>query len=148
LVIYNDARADRLDAAFGALADSSRRAILSRLSKGELSVSALAEPLDMSMPAVLKHLRVLESAGLITAVKEGRVRRCRFDRAAFDAVDDWLADTRAFWHLQLDRLADHLASQEKTTWPPPPPPRSASPSAARSRRRAKKSSARGRTRKS
>jgi DNA-binding transcriptional ArsR family regulator len=143
--MYMDAR---LDAVFGALADSSRRAILSRLSKGELSVSELVGPLEMSMPAVLKHLRVLESAGLITATKAGRVRRCRLDVAPFDAVDDWLANTRAFWHLQLDRLTNHLAAQEKSTWPPPPLPRSASRSGAASRRRAKKSSDRGPTRKS
>ena len=73
MVMYQD---EQLDAVFGALADASRRSILARLAGGELSVTELAQPLAMTMPAVLKHLRVLEEAGLVTSVKSGRVKRC------------------------------------------------------------------------
>jgi DNA-binding transcriptional ArsR family regulator len=146
-----------LDGIFGALADGSRRAMLARLARGESSVSELAQPLDMTLPAVLKHLRVLESAGLVTAVKDGRVKRCQLDVAPFAAVNDWLAETYNFWNTRLDSLARHLESnqpqpssttQEKSRWPPPPHRRSASRSGASSARRARKSSDRGRTRRS
>src|SRR5260221_10051387 len=145
MVMYQE---HQLDAVFGALSDASRRSILARLASGELSVPEPAEPLDMSMPAVLKHLRVLEEAGLVTSVKSGRVKRCQMDVAPFDAVDGWLAHTRAFWNLQLDRLGDYLQSQEKHSWPQSPQPRSASRSGARTPGRGRKSSAPGRTRKS
>ena len=84
-------QSDRVDAVFRALADASRRAMLARLARGVSSVSELAEPLEMSMPAVLKHLHVLEAAGLVTAVKRGRVKHCRLDVGAFDTVNSWLA---------------------------------------------------------
>lgn len=97
-----------LDATFGALADPTRRSILERLISGESSVTALAEPFDMSLPAVSKHLRVLEKAGLLTQEKDGRVRRCRVDAAPMKAAADWIGRYRKFWEEQLDSLATYI----------------------------------------
>src|SRR5436189_1531946 len=99
---------EELDAIFAALADPTRRAIVVRLSQGEASVSELAEPFDVSLPAVTKHLGVLERAGLLAHHKEGRVRRCRLVPEPMRAADDWLARYRVFWDKRLDSLSTHL----------------------------------------
>lgn len=99
---------DRLDATFAALADPTRRAILARLLSGERSVTELAEPFDMSMPAISKHLRVLERAGLITRKKDAQWRRCRIDAGPLKDVVDWAERYRHVWEDRLDRLGRYL----------------------------------------
>jgi DNA-binding transcriptional ArsR family regulator len=99
---------DRLSDTFAALADPTRRAILARLALGETSVSELAEPFDMSMPAVSKHLKVLERAGLITRGREAQWRPCRIDVEALKPVDEWLEHYRRLWDERFDRLEDYL----------------------------------------
>jgi DNA-binding transcriptional ArsR family regulator len=99
---------DPLSAKFAALADPTRRAILARLVLGETSVTELAEPFAMSMPAVSKHLKVLEHAGLVTRGREAQWRPCRIEPAALKEVDDWLEEYRRFWDARLDRLEDYL----------------------------------------
>src|SRR5436305_13408442 len=103
----------RLDAVFSALSDPTRRAIVVRLSEGEASVSELAAPFDVSLPAVTKHLRVLERAGLLEHHKVGRVRRCRLVAEPMREADDWLARYRVFWDKRLDALSAHLTRKEK-----------------------------------
>ena len=100
--------ADRLSATFAALADPTRRAILARLALGETSVSQLAEPFEMSMPAVSKHLKVLERAGLISRSRDAQLRPCKIEAAALKAADDWLEEYRRLWEERLDRLEDYL----------------------------------------
>jgi DNA-binding transcriptional ArsR family regulator len=99
---------DRLSSTFAALADPTRRAILARLVSGETSVSELAEPFDMSLPAVSKHLKVLERAGLITRGREAQWRPCRLVPGALKGVDHWLEKYRRLWEERLDRLDDYL----------------------------------------
>lgn len=99
---------DSLGATFAALADPTRRAILERLARGDASVSELAEPFQVSLPAISKQLRVLEQAGLVTREKEGRVRRCRLDAEPMKEAARWLARYRRYWERQLDSLADYL----------------------------------------
>jgi DNA-binding transcriptional ArsR family regulator len=99
---------DHLSTTFAALADPTRRAILARLALGETSVSELAEPFDMSLPAVSKHLKVLERAGLITRGREAQWRPCRIAPSPLREVDDWLDRYRRFWDESLDRLGDYL----------------------------------------
>ena len=99
---------DSLSATFSALADPTRRAILARLATGEASVSELAEPFDMSMPAVSKHLKVLERAGLIARGRNAQWRPCKLDGAALRDVADWLEPYRRFWEERFDRLDEHL----------------------------------------
>ena len=99
---------DPLSATFAALADPTRRAILARLTSGEHSVTELAEPFDMSMPAVSKHLRVLERAGLIARRKEAQWRRCRIDAAPLQAVANWTEYYRHIWEERFDRLDQYL----------------------------------------
>jgi DNA-binding transcriptional ArsR family regulator len=99
---------DSLSATFAALADPTRRAILARLAMGETSVSDLAEPFDMSLPAVSKHLKVLERAGLIARGREAQWRPCRLKPIALREVDDWLEKYRRFWEERFDRLDDYL----------------------------------------
>ena len=99
---------DRLNTTFAALADPTRRAILSRLLTGECSVGELARPFDMSMPAVSKHLRVLERAGLITQRREAQWRRCRIEGAPLKEAFDWTAHYRSVWEQRLDRLDQYL----------------------------------------
>ena len=99
---------DRLSVTFAALADPTRRAILARLALGETSVTELAEPFDMSLPAVSKHLKVLERAGLIARGREAQWRPCRIEPNALKGVDDWLERYRRFWTQSLDRLDDYL----------------------------------------
>lgn len=100
--------ADRLSATFAALADPTRRAILARLALGETSVSKLAAPFEISLPAVSKHLKVLERAGLITRGRDAQMRPCKIDASALIGVDDWLAEYRKLWEARLDRLDDYL----------------------------------------
>lgn len=102
-----------LDTAFKALSDPTRRAILERLSRGPASVSELAEPLPMSLPAVHQHLQVLEESGLMEWEKRGRVRWCRLDRKGLAAAEDWVLNRRAIWERRLDALAAHLAKDEE-----------------------------------
>ena len=99
---------DRLSATFAALADPTRRAILARLASGECSVTELAEPFDMSMPAVSKHLRVLERAGLITRGREAQWRPCRLEAAPLKQVAEWTERYRAIWEKHFDRLETYL----------------------------------------
>jgi DNA-binding transcriptional ArsR family regulator len=97
-----------LDTTFSALADPTRRAILARLALGETSVSDLAKPFAMSLPAVSKHLKVLEHAGLITRSREAQWRPCRIDPRALKDVDDWLENYRRFFEESFDRLDAYL----------------------------------------
>jgi DNA-binding transcriptional ArsR family regulator len=99
---------DRLSTTLAALADPTRRAILARLALGETSVTELAEPFEMSLPAVSKHLKVLEHAGLIARGREAQWRPCRIELAALKDVDDWLEAYRHLWDARLDRLDDYL----------------------------------------
>jgi DNA-binding transcriptional ArsR family regulator len=99
-----------LDRAFQALADPARRGMLARLSRGPASVSELAKPLAMSLPAVLQHLQALEASGLIASHKKGRVRTCRIEPNALSAAEAWIAEQRAAWEARLDRFETHLAS--------------------------------------
>jgi DNA-binding transcriptional ArsR family regulator len=100
--------ADHLTTTFAALADPTRRAILARLAAGECSVTRLAEPFDMSLPAVSKHLRVLERAGLIARRREAQRRPCRLQAAPLKEVADWAERYRASWEPRLDRLETYL----------------------------------------
>src|SRR5215813_3903779 len=99
---------DRLSTTFAALADPTRRAILARLALGETSVTELAEPFAMSMPAVSKHLKVLERAGLIVRGREAQWRPCRIEVQALKPVDDWLESYRRLWEERFDRLDEYL----------------------------------------
>jgi DNA-binding transcriptional ArsR family regulator len=99
---------DPLSATFAALADPTRRAILARLSLGETSVSELAEPFDISLPAVSRHLKVLAHAGLIARGREAQWRPCRIEPQALKSVDEWLEEYRRLWEQRLDRLEDYL----------------------------------------
>src|SRR4051795_8875979 len=106
-------RAERepVDQVLHALADPSRRLIVERLIRSPASVSELAQPLDMSLPAVVQHLQVLEASGLVKTEKAGRVRTCRVDPAAMRRVEQWIFQRRALWERRLDRLGAFLASQ-------------------------------------
>ena len=103
----------RLDAVFAALADPTRRAILARLAQGEASVKELAEPFAMSLPAVSKHLKVLERAGLITRGREAQWRPCRLDASPLRDVADWMEPYRRHWSESFDRLDDHLRRMQE-----------------------------------
>ena len=109
------AEAPQLDQAFHALADSNRRAIVARLTRGAASVSELAAPLDVSLPTVLGHLDVLQRSGLVRSEKVGRVRTCRLELGPMEAVEQWLADHRAAWERRLDLLGDVLDDAFPTT---------------------------------
>ncbi|HVK68774.1 MAG TPA: metalloregulator ArsR/SmtB family transcription factor [Polyangium sp.] len=98
-----------LDRMFQALADPTRRVMIERLSRGPASVSELAGPLSMSLPAVMQHLSVLETSGLVRSEKAGRVRTCRLEPAALRAAEQWIAERRASWERCFDRLGDYLA---------------------------------------
>ena len=106
-----------LDRTFQALADKSRRTMVERLTQGPASVSELAEPLAMSLAAVLQHVQILESCGLVRTEKVGRTRTCRIEREAMAAAELWITDRRRGWEARLDRLGDVLnpptTSEEK-----------------------------------
>jgi DNA-binding transcriptional ArsR family regulator len=102
-----------LDATFGALSDPTRRAIVERLTGGEASVGELAEPFDMSLPAISKHLTVLEDAGLLTRTKQGRTRRCRLIETPMREAFEWIASYGSFWEGQLDSLERFLAESRR-----------------------------------
>ena len=106
----NDSAA--LDLAFQALADPARRQMVARLSRGPASVSELAEPLPMSLPAVLQHLQMLEASGLVQSQKTGRVRTCRIEPGALSAAEAWIGEQRAMWESRLDRLEEFLADMQ------------------------------------
>lgn len=106
-------QADPLSATFAALADPTRRAILARLSQGELSVGELAQPFAMSGPAVTKHLKVLERAGLISRGRSAQQRPARLEAEALKAVDAWLAEYRRFWEAKFDDLDVYLKELQK-----------------------------------
>jgi DNA-binding transcriptional ArsR family regulator len=110
-------RTDPLSTTFAALADPTRRAILSRLIAGQRSVTELAEPFDMSMPAVSKHLRVLERAGLIARGRDAQWRPCRIEAGPIKQVADWAERYRHIWEGRLDRLDDYLQELKKTDTP-------------------------------
>jgi DNA-binding transcriptional ArsR family regulator len=101
-----------IDFLFQALADSSRRAMVDRLTRGPASVSELARPLAMSLPAVVQHLHVLEASGLVRSQKLGRVRTCSIEPTALRAAERWVADRRTAWERNLDRLGEYLAEQQ------------------------------------
>ena len=98
-----------LDQVFHALADPTRRGMVERLVRGPATVSELSRPLDMSLPAVLQHLQVLEASGLVRSEKVGRVRTCRIEPDALRAAEAWVTGQRTAWETRLDRLGDYLA---------------------------------------
>jgi DNA-binding transcriptional ArsR family regulator len=100
--------ADRLDATFAALADPTRRAILARLARGSASVKELSEPFTISAPAITKHLKVLERAGLVVRAREAQLRPCTLDARPLSDAADWIARYREIWERRLDRLDDYL----------------------------------------
>jgi|SRR5262245_10492968 DNA-binding transcriptional ArsR family regulator len=106
-----------LDRVFQALADPARRIIVERLSRGPAAVSELAQPLDMSLPAVMQHLQVLEHSGLVKSEKAGRVRTCRIEPRALRTAEEWIARRRAAWERRFDRLGDYLAQHEEPRGP-------------------------------
>ena len=103
----------RLDHAFAALADPARRAMLARLSRGPASVSELARPLPMSLPAVLQHLKALEESGLVSTEKKGRARTAKLEGSTLGAAEQWLTDRRTEWEAQADRLENFLAKLQE-----------------------------------
>ena len=102
------AAASQLDLTFHALADPARRTMLERLSRGPASVSELAEPLKMSLPAVLQHLQALEGSGLIRSEKKGRVRTCRLEPGVLSTAEQWLVDRRSEWEKRHDRFEEYV----------------------------------------
>lgn len=110
---------DHLDATFSALADPTRREILARLASGEATVLELAEPFDMSLPAVSKHLKVLERAGLISRGRQAQWRPCRLAPAPLKDAVDWLERYRRFWEQSLDHLDDYLRELQRKPRPDP-----------------------------
>jgi DNA-binding transcriptional ArsR family regulator len=104
---------DRLSTTFAALADPTRRAILARLVSGKVSVTELAEPFEMSLPAVSKHLKVLERAGLIARGREAQWRPCRLEAGPLKDAADWLEHYRRFWEQSFDRLDDYLRELQR-----------------------------------
>jgi DNA-binding transcriptional ArsR family regulator len=106
-------QADPLTSTFAALADPTRRAILARLSKGEATVLELAQPFDISLPAISRHLKVLEHAGLISRGREAQWRPCRIETAALERVDDWVGHYRALWDGRFDRMDSYIAALTK-----------------------------------
>ena len=102
-----------IDRLFQALGDPTRRAIMERLSQGPLSVSRLAEPLDITLAAVVQHLQVLEKSGLVQTEKAGRIRTCRIRPAGLSAAEQWIRDQRSNWERRFDRLGELLAEPEE-----------------------------------
>jgi DNA-binding transcriptional ArsR family regulator len=109
---------DRLSMVFSALADPTRRAILARLLDSDATVNELAEPFSISLPAISRHLKVLETAGLITRSKDAQWRRSSLEAGALREVTDWMEPYRRFWDANLDRLDQHLKQMQKQLPPP------------------------------
>ncbi len=109
-MLNNSANLDRI---FQALSDRARRTMVERLSRGPASVSELAQPLGMSLPAVIQHLQVLEASGLVRSRKSGRVRTCQMQPAMLEAAEQWIGARRAKWERRFERLGEYLANQEK-----------------------------------
>ncbi len=107
----------QLDATFAALADATRRAILAKLAHGEATVNELAAPFDMSLPAISKHLKVLERGGLISRGRNGQFRPCRLEAARLDGAADWIEQNRLIWTDRFDQLSAHLRDLQKTPTP-------------------------------
>jgi DNA-binding transcriptional ArsR family regulator len=105
--------ADSLNGTFAALADPTRRAILARLALGEASVGEVAEPFDMSLPAISKHLKVLENAGLVTRGRDRQLRPCRLNAAPLKEANAWIEEYRKFWEASFDRLSAYLQQAAK-----------------------------------
>ena len=103
----------QLDRTFAALADPARRSMVDRLTLGPATVSELAQPLPMSLPAVLLHLKVLEDCGLVTSQKQGRVRTCRIEPKMLSEAEQWVSERRRMWERNLDRLGEFLDAEEK-----------------------------------
>jgi DNA-binding transcriptional ArsR family regulator len=138
-------RPQDLDRTFAALADPTRRALLARLSEEDtISISELAKPFAMSLPAVMKHIDVLSDAGLLIRNKTGRTVACRLRAEPMERANEWLNRYQRFWTERLDQLAAFL---EEESCPPQPPLNQASPSSAASKRRPRKPSVPGSTRK-
>jgi DNA-binding transcriptional ArsR family regulator len=104
---------ERLSGVFQALADPTRRAVLTQLGKGPASITDLAKPFDMALPSFMKHIRFLESSGLIHTRKEGRVRTCVIDKKQFAAIETWLSAQRALWEGRADRLEQFVAAAQR-----------------------------------
>ncbi len=113
MVKYSGSQEFKLDRVFHALSDSTRRAILARLATGDAVVTELAEPFDMSLPAISKHLGVLEKAGLLQRHKDGRIRRCELNAGPLETASEWIHFYREFWESQLDSLAIYLDRNKK-----------------------------------
>ncbi|HEX3854537.1 MAG TPA: metalloregulator ArsR/SmtB family transcription factor [Polyangiaceae bacterium] len=113
----NLATSGKLDLAFQALADPARRGMVEQLCRGPASVSELAKPLSMTLSAVVQHLQVLESSGLVRSRKAGRVRTCQIDRSALRNAENWLMARRAIWEGRLDRLGEYLDAQDTRALP-------------------------------
>lgn len=107
-------QADALSRVFFALSDATRRSMLSRLAQATLSVSELAAPYDITLPAITKHLKILERAGLISRSREAQRRPCRFEARALEEADDWIAECRTQWQERFDRLDTYLAKVQNT----------------------------------
>lgn len=105
----------QLDGIFQALADPTRRAVIGRLGRGPASVGELAQPFAMALPSFMKHIHMLEDAGLIRTSKQGRVRTCQIDRGRLAAVDRWLDEQRAIWEGRTDRLEQFVTGNDKDT---------------------------------
>ena len=110
MVKYTDSELDKV---FHALSDTTRRAILARLTTGDVQVSELAEPFEMSLPAISKHLNVLEKAGLLHRHKDGRIRRCELKAEPLEGASDWIKCYQQFWETRLDSLADYLQKKQQ-----------------------------------
>jgi DNA-binding transcriptional ArsR family regulator len=113
-VLNHPVEREAIDDVLHALADPTRRVIVERLSRGPASVSELAEPLPMSLPAVLSHLRVLERSGVVLSSKAGRVRTCRIEPRALQPVERWVGARRASWERRLDRLGEVLEDEGRS----------------------------------
>jgi DNA-binding transcriptional ArsR family regulator len=136
----------RLDAVFSALADPTRRAVLLRLRHGERSVGKLAAPIGMSLPGVIKHLAILEDAGLIQRKKVGRVVHCQINPGAMKVALEWLERNEEFWNTRLDRLGAFLEQKENRAWKPQPKTKPVSTSGESTKPPSPPSGRRGRTR--
>lgn len=104
---------ENLDAVFAALGNSTRRALVTRLGAGDATISELAEPFDMTLAAVSKHLLVLERAGLVVRTRRGKARHCRLDANAFETAEEWLDSRRQMWECTLDAFADYVEGRHE-----------------------------------